>query len=244
MNRAAGTPAGGGNSADPADAEKLPVALLVVAKAPVAGYAKTRLTPPLTPAQAARLAAAALLDTLDTVGTCPVARRVVAFTGDLGAAERGDEIAAKLTEFEVIAQRGPCFAVRLANAHADAARAGLPVLQIGMDTPQLSTRVLTEAARTLAAGADALLGPATDGGWWGLGLPDPRAARLLAQVPMSTARTGEHTRAVLRANGYRVATLPTFSDVDHYADALRVSADCSGRFAAAVAALGAPRVAR
>ncbi|WP_280406805.1 DUF2064 domain-containing protein, partial [Nocardia carnea] len=39
--------------------------------------------------------------------------------------------------------------------------------------------VLTEAARSLAAGAEALLGPAGDGGWWALGLSDPRAARLL-----------------------------------------------------------------
>ncbi|GGL19870.1 TIGR04282 family arsenosugar biosynthesis glycosyltransferase [Nocardia jinanensis] len=244
MSRVRDSPADGGDTTDPADAERVPVALLVVAKAPVAGYAKTRLTPPLTPVQAARLAAAALLDTLDAAGACPVAHRAVAFTGDLDAAERGSEIAGKLAEFEVIAQRGPGFAVRLANAHADTARAGLPVLQIGMDTPQVSTQVLTEAARALAAGADAVLGPATDGGWWALGLPDPRAARLLTEVPMSTARTGDRTRAVLRAYGYRVAALPAFTDVDHYADALRVAADCSGRFAAEVAALGAPRVAR
>lgn len=239
MSRAMEPPADGR-----ADIGPLPVALLVVAKAPVAGYAKTRLTPPLTPVQAARLAAAALLDTLDTVGACPVAHRAVAFTGDPAAAEFGGEIAAKLAEFEVIAQRGPDFAVRLANAHADLARTGLPVFQIGMDTPQVSTRVLTAAARALAAGSEVLLGPATDGGWWGLGLPDPRATRLLAEIPMSTTRTGDATRAILRANGYRVAALPTLTDVDHYADALRVAADCSGRFAAAVAALDAPRVAR
>ncbi|MEU4840304.1 DUF2064 domain-containing protein [Nocardia testacea] len=222
----------------------IPVALLVMAKAPVAGYAKTRLTPPLTPAQAARLAAAALLDTLDAVSACPVTHRVVAFTGDLDAAQSGEEIARRLADFEVVPQRGSGFAVRLANAHADTARAGLPILQIGMDTPQLGARVLTDAARTLVAGADALLGPATDGGWWGLGLSDPRAARLLADVPMSTAATGDRTRGVLRAHGYRVGMLPALTDVDHYADAVRVAAGCSGRFAAAVAALGAARTVR
>ncbi|MFI2228504.1 TIGR04282 family arsenosugar biosynthesis glycosyltransferase [Nocardia testacea] len=215
-----------------------------MAKAPVAGYAKTRLTPPLTPAQAARLAAAALLDTLDAVSACPVTHRVVAFTGDLDAAQSGEEIARRLADFEVVPQRGSGFAVRLANAHADTARAGLPILQIGMDTPQLGARVLTDAARALVAGADALLGPATDGGWWGLGLSDPRAARLLADVPMSTAATGDRTRGVLRAHGYRVGMLPALTDVDHYADAVRVAAGCSGRFAAAVAALGAARTVR
>ncbi|MET8796731.1 DUF2064 domain-containing protein [Nocardia sp. NPDC004568] len=222
----------------------MPVTLLVVAKAPVAGYAKTRLTPPLTPVQAARLAAAALLDTLDTVSACPVAHRVVAFTGDLAAAESGGEIARRLADFEVVPQRGAGFAVRLANAHAETARAGLPVLQIGMDTPQLGARILADAARTLVSGTDALLGPATDGGWWGLGLSDPRAARLLAEVPVSTAATGDRTRSVLRAHGYRVGMLPALTDVDHYADALRVAAGCSGRFAAEVAALGAFRAAR
>ncbi|WP_328393065.1 TIGR04282 family arsenosugar biosynthesis glycosyltransferase [Nocardia sp. NBC_00416] len=235
-----------------ADAALLPVTVLIVAKAPVAGYAKTRLTPPLTPVQAAQVAAAALLDTLDAVRDCPVAHRVVAFTGDLDAAERGAEISGELADFEMVPQRGTGFGVRLANAHADAARPGLPVLQIGMDTPQLGSRVLADAARALVAGADALLGPATDGGWWGLGLSDPRAARLLAEVPMSTPRTGEHTRGALRTSGYRVELLPTFTDVDHFADAVRVAADCSGRFAAdcsgrfaaAVGALDAGRVAR
>ncbi|MEU1983159.1 DUF2064 domain-containing protein [Nocardia sp. NPDC019395] len=222
----------------------IPVTVLVVAKAPVAGFAKTRLSPPLTPVQAARLAAAALLDTLDAVLDCPAARRVVAFTGDLGAAEYGAEIADKLAGFEITAQRGDGFGVRLANAHADAARTGLPVLQIGMDTPQLDPRLLADAARSLAGGAEALLGPAADGGWWALGLSDPSAARLLADVPMSTERTGEATRNALQDSGYWVGTLPTLTDVDHYTDALHVATDCTGRFAAEVRNLADQRVAR
>ncbi|WP_280396581.1 TIGR04282 family arsenosugar biosynthesis glycosyltransferase [Nocardia carnea] len=222
----------------------MPVTILVVAKAPVAGFAKTRLSPPLTPAQAARLAAAALLDTLDTVRDCPAASRVVALTGDLDTAEYSAEIHGTLADFEITPQRGGCFGVRLANAHADAARAGLPVLQIGMDTPQVSPGVLTEAARSLAAGAEALLGPAGDGGWWALGLSDPRAARLLTGVPMSTDRTGALTRKALQDSGYRVGTLPLLDDVDRYADALRVAAGCRGRFAAEVRALSGERIVR
>ncbi|MEU4311381.1 DUF2064 domain-containing protein [Nocardia sp. NPDC024068] len=222
----------------------LPATVLIVAKAPVAGFAKTRLTPPLSPVQAARLAAAALLDTLAAVRDCPLAHRMVALTGDLGAAEYGAEIAAALTAFEVRSQRGDGFGVRLANAHADAARAGLPVLQIGMDTPQVTSRMLADAAGALVAAGDALLGPAADGGWWGLGLPDPQAARLLADVPMSTPATGEHTRRALRSCGYRVGPLPMLTDVDHYDDALRVAGDCSGRFAAEMDALTAGQAAR
>ncbi|MGI5219616.1 TIGR04282 family arsenosugar biosynthesis glycosyltransferase [Nocardia sp. CA-290969] len=222
----------------------IPVTVLIVAKAPVPGFAKTRMSPPLTPVQAARLAAAALLDTLDAVRACPAATRMVAFTGDLAGAEYGGEIGGALADFEVVRQRGSGFGVRLANAHSDAARAGLPVLQIGMDTPQAGPRLLTDAARSLAAGAEALLGPAADGGWWALGLSDPRAARLLTDVPMSTGRTGAVTRKALQDHGYRVETLPTLADVDYYADALRVAADCTGRFAAEVRVLDAERVTR
>lgn len=240
----AGADAGAGEEPGEASDAPIPVTVLVVAKAPVPGFAKTRLCPPLTPVQAARLAAAALLDTLDAVRACPAATRVVAFTGDLGTAECSTEIGCALADFEVTRQRGSGFGVRLANAHADAARAGLPVLQIGMDTPQVGSRLLTDAARTLSAGADALLGPAADGGWWALGLPDPRAARLLADIPMSTDHTGEATRNALRDSGYRIGTLATLTDVDHYPDAIAVAADCTGRFAAEVRALGVERVAR
>ncbi|MFC3965289.1 TIGR04282 family arsenosugar biosynthesis glycosyltransferase [Nocardia jiangsuensis] len=211
-----------------------PATLLVIAKAPVAGFAKTRLTPPLTPREAADLAAAALLDTLEAVLDAEVEHRLVAFTGDLAAAERGAEVRALLSRFEVLPQRGRTFGERLANAHADAARAGLPVLQIGMDTPQLSPAELTAAATELADTGAAVLGPATDGGWWALGLPTPQPARALATVPMSTARTGLLTRDAVRRCGIPVRPLATHSDVDHFDDALRVAAVAGGRFAAAV----------
>lgn len=204
--------------------------LLVIAKAPIAGFAKTRLTPPLTPQEAARVAASALLDTIDSVLRSDVAHRVVAFTGDLAAAECGRELATALAEFEVIPQRGDGFGARLANAHADAARFGAPVLQIGMDTPQIGPDVLTAAAVELAESDTALLGPADDGGWWALGLPSAQPARVLADVPMSTDRTGELTRKALQDCGYRVSLLPQFSDVDTFADALRVASTSTGRF--------------
>lgn len=208
-----------------------PATLLVIAKAPIAGFAKTRLTPPLTPREAARVAAAALLDTLDSVLRSDVAHRVVAFTGDLAAAECSSELSSTLAQFEVIPQRGDGFGARLANAHADAARFGAPVLQIGMDTPQIGPEVLTAAAVELAEGETALLGPADDGGWWALGLPSAQPARVLADVPMSTDRTGALTRKAVQDCGYRVDLLPQFSDVDTFADALRVAAASSGRFA-------------
>jgi glycosyltransferase A (GT-A) superfamily protein (DUF2064 family) len=162
----------------------------------------------------------------------PVAHHIVAFTGDLAAAESSDELARALTDFEMVPQRGDSFGERLANAHADAARHGMPVLQIGMDTPQIGPEVLTWAARELVLRGDALLGPADDGGWWALGLPSPQAARTLTEVPMSTDRTGEHTRNALLRCGLRVRPLPRYNDVDTFTDALQAAAESNGRFAA------------
>lgn len=213
--------------------------LLVVAKAPVAGQAKTRLQTAMSPVDAAQLAAAALLDTLAAVLSAPVARRVVAMTGDLSAAERGHEIEDALREFDVIAQRGPDLAHRLANAHADSAElTGLPVLQIGMDTPQVGADMLGASARLLTT-SDAVLGLAADGGWWALGVHSPGSAAVLTTVPMSTDTTGADTLAALRRSGAHVVSLPMLTDVDHPADIGPVcaAARAGGHFRRAVAAV-------
>jgi hypothetical protein len=90
--------------------------------------------------------------------------------------------------------------------------------------------------------ADAVLGPATDGGWWALGLRDPRAAAAIADVPTSRDDTGERTLDALRAAGLRVQLLPELTDVDTAADAVAVAGVAPWtRFAAAVAALPALR---
>ncbi|MDG4810916.1 DUF2064 domain-containing protein [Micromonospora sp. WMMD1120] len=226
--------------------------LLVVAKAPVAGQAKTRLCPPADHTQAARVAAAALLDTLAAVRATPSTIPVLAHTGRFAEAEHGAELGAALAGWHLLAQRGDTFADRLANAHADAGAAfpGRAVLQIGMDTPQLRPALLDTALRLLAE-RGAVFGPALDGGWWALGLSDPGHADALRDVPMSTDDTGRRTLAALRRRGIRPASLPAQRDVDDWSAALAVAAELPGtRFAAAVGsvrnrlAIGQPRCAR
>jgi uncharacterized protein len=202
--------------------------LLVVAKAPVPGLAKTRLCPPATPEEAADIAAAALLDTLDAMLAVPDVTPVVAFTGDITRAARRVEIAETLTRMAVIPQRGNNFADRLANAHEDVARLGA-VLQIGMDTPQVTPPLLMGAIDRLRD-LDAVLGHAADGGWWALGLRDPLEARALRQVPMSRDDTGDLTYQAL--GHLRTGHLPVLSDVDTMSDAKQVASTMtSGRFA-------------
>jgi uncharacterized protein len=214
------------------------VAILVVAKAPVPGLAKTRLAASIGDNAAAQIAAAALLDTLDAVAAAPVLDKVVALTGDLGEAACGDEICSRLTDFTVVPQRGSDFAQRLANAHADAST-GLPVLQIGMDTPQASADMLSECAQALLS-ADAVLGLAEDGGWWVLGLYEPSIADFLRAVPMSRPDTGALTLAAIYAKGLNVSLVAELADFDTVNDIEVVRRMCAAdsRFARATRAVG------
>lgn len=212
----------------------IPVTALIVAKAPVPGLAKTRLAAALGDRVAAGIAAAALLDTLDAVADTPLAAKVVAMTGDLASACQSEAIRERLSGFTVVEQRGDSFADRLANAHADAAATAgpMPVLQIGMDTPQVTAELLTRCARALL-GAHAVVGPARDGGWWLLGVADAATAECLRLVPMSRPDTGALTYAALLQTGSPVTVLEELADVDTVADISVVRADCrpSGRFA-------------
>ena len=216
--------------------------VVVLAKAPVPGRAKTRLTPPATPRGAAGIAAAALLDTLAAATAVPGAAVLVALDGDLAAAERSGEIADALGACTVVAQRGDSLGERIAAAHDDAAShfPGAATVQIGMDTPQVSVDLLVGAFDTLERGADAALGLALDGGWWALALRDPAHASTVAAVETSRDDTGRRTVDALRAGhpGLRpdaVLHLPTLSDVDTAADAAAVAELVpNGRFAHAV----------
>jgi hypothetical protein len=107
-----------------------------------------------------------------------------------------------------------------------------------MDTPQLDAALLSDAMGALnRRDTDAVLGPAVDGGWWGIGLrqPDPR---VFEGVEMSTNRTHAQQAAQLAALRLRTRGLGTLRDVDDFDDALAVAALApSTRFARAMANL-------
>jgi glycosyltransferase A (GT-A) superfamily protein (DUF2064 family) len=217
----------------------VPVTLLVVAKAPVPGIAKTRLAATVGDHVAAEIAAAALLDTLDAVAAAPVASRVVALTGELDHAVGAAEIRGRLAAFTVIPQRGNDFANRLANAHADAAVDGHPVLQIGLDTPQVTAELLADCGRRLAE-EPAVLGLAPDGGWWVLGVDSPALAQCLRDIPMSRPDTGALTLKALHSNGIHVTLLEELCDFDVVDDIAAVREACrpASRFAEVTRAAG------
>jgi uncharacterized protein len=200
------------------------VDLIVVAKEPVPGQVKTRLCPPCTPRDAAAVAAASLADTLEVAVRSAADRVVLALDGRPGPwCPPG---------IDIVDQGTGSFDRRLTNAWA--AVEG-PALQIGMDTPQLTTDDIDDAlARLDEDGVDAVLGPALDGGWWSIGLlrPHPDA---FAGVPMSRPDTGARQHARLGALGLRTRWLGARRDVDTWDDAVAVASVAPHtRFAAAV----------
>lgn len=200
--------------------------VLVIAKAPVPGRVKTRLAADIGEPAAARVAAAALHDTIDAcVDAVGADRCRLALDGELGAAVDGEQIRRALSGWTVRPQQRGGLGQRIAAACA--AVTG-PVVVMGMDTPQVTGALLRQVASGLDHD-DAVLGPAEDGGWWVLGLRDPAAAEVVAAVPMSTARTGADTRAALTAGGLGVGSAPVLRDIDWLVDLRTVAelAPCS-----------------
>lgn len=202
--------------------------IAVVAKAPVAGVAKTRLTPPCTPAQAAALARDMLADTLSAVARTPARRRVLALDGAMGALDGGTP-----DGFDVVRQVDGTLDVRLAGVLAEVDG---PMLLIGSDTPQVTPDLL----RCDLGDCTALLGPAEDGGFWALAMAEPHPD-VVRGVPMSVPHTYREQRRRLLAAGHRLGVLPPLRDVDTWHDALAVAALAPAtRFGRAMARLSSP----
>ncbi len=188
------------------------VTVAVVAKECRPGRVKTRLTPPLSPEQAATVAEAALQDTLSTLTALPAARRVLFWDGP---ARTTPDAAA----WETIAQPGGDLDERLAFLF-DAVTG--PTLLVGMDTPQIDALILEAPLTAWPDQVDAWFGPAADGGFWALGLREPDGA-LVRGTAMSRADTGAEQLTRLLSAGLRVRFLEELTDVDDAASAASVA---------------------
>jgi len=193
--------------------------LVVIAKECVPGRVKTRLYPEFTWEQAADIASASLAVTLDTVRRYAVDRRILYLEGDAAAVPHEG--------FDVIPQARGALDERLAAVFD---MLDEPTLLIGMDTPQLRTSQLRWPDRT-----DAVIGLAEDGGFWALGMREPRGD-VIRGIPMSRPDTGARQRAALTTARMSVDDLDVMRDVDLPADARAVARAIPGSaFARAVA---------
>ena len=198
--------------------------VIVMAKAPVPGFAKTRLIPALGADGAAALALRlldhaveqALAANLGPVDLCcaPVHPHP-GFAAQAGRAGIG-----------LSSQIEGDLGARMTHAFGRWLLGGRPVLMIGTDAPAVDAGMLRQAAQSLTD-TDAVFVPALDGGYALVGLRRP-APELFAEMLWSTASVMAVTRARLRACGLKHVELPPVADIDQPADLVHLPAFLRG----------------
>ena len=204
-----------------------PLTLAVIAKAPLPGRAKTRLSPPCTPEQAAAIANALLADVLAVARHVAGVRLVVLFDGE-PAAWLPDGV-------PVVQQRAGDLDQRLELAFQDLQS---PALIIAADADVGVSDVHALVEPLVSGNVDAALGPAHDGGYWAIGLVRPIRGAVRG-VPMNTAHTAAAQLDRFHQLGLRVHVGRCRRDIDTFDDALAVAAARpTGHLAASLAAIG------
>lgn len=166
-------------------------------------------------AQAAKLARAFLVDTWALASSLPWASAVVATT-----AHGRNELRLPGGQPRIWLQGGGNLGQRLERILRRGLAEASFAIAIGGDTPGLPPRLLHEAAQALAA-ADAVLGPADDGGFYLLALRRCPLG-LLQRLPWSESATFAATRERLEERGLSVHVLDPWFDVDRPEDVVRL----------------------
>jgi hypothetical protein len=175
---------------------------------------KTRLAATIGPEAAADLYRALVEHVLEATTPRPGDYERLVFFDPPGALE---EMRAWLPGLRLLPQGSGDLGERMADAFARAfARGASRVAIVGTDAPSVSREAVTEALAALG-GADAVLGPAEDGGYYLLALRGPRP-ELFAGIAWSTATVAAETRARASASGLTVRELPALRDLDTLED--------------------------
>jgi hypothetical protein len=204
-------------------------ALGVMTKAPRAGKVKTRLTPPLTPEEAAALNICFLRDTSAAIAAASkegIAHGVGVYT-PVGMEHAWDDILPH--DFYLVAQRGDAFGERLTLATEDLLSIGFEsVCLIDSDSPTVPVRAYADAARVLAAPGDRIVfGPSDDGGYYLIGMKQVHR-RLFQDIDWSTERVAKQTLERAAEAGVEIHLLPTCFDVDDRATLRRLCDELIG----------------
>lgn len=184
--------------------------LIVMAKRPSPGYTKTRLSPPLSIEQAARLYECFLQDTLALM------RRVTEADPAIAYIPAGDRLyfEALAPDFQLLVQVGANLGERLDSVSQGFLDLGYQrVVLINSDGPTLPINYLHSAFKTLLADRDIVIGPSDDGGYYLIGMKKP-IPRLLRSVQMSTPDVLADTLKLAAEVALDVHLLPSWYDVD------------------------------
>lgn len=198
--------------------------LVVFAKAPLAGLAKTRLTPPLSTDQAHAAYVAMLQATLARARHWPVARRVLAFAPD-GARAAFQDFGREIDEW--VPQGEGELGTRLSRVASRLWESeSQPLIFIGADSPDLPDSIVAAATQSLAAGRCAVA-PAADGGYCLVAVL-AGALALFDGIPWSSNAVLERTVLAAEKSGYRMDLLASWEDVDRVEDLHRLSRRIAG----------------
>jgi rSAM/selenodomain-associated transferase 1 len=195
-------------------------AIVVFAKAPVAGYAKTRLIPALGAQGAADLAERLMHAALTRAVAARLGPVELCVAPDRAHRAFGDAV---LRHGVALTEQGDGdLGERMARAFERVLRTQPQVLLLGTDAPGLDAAYLRGAALALRD-ADAVFGPAADGGYTLVGLKQPRA-ELFTHMRWSHDRVMAHTRERLAQANLRHVELPVLHDVDEPDDLTHLAA--------------------
>lgn len=189
-----------------------PTPVLVFARTPVPGKVKTRLIPAIGAERAVNLHRAMLWRTVATAidaGVGPVMLCCTPTTDHPHIAELGRSFPVALE-----GQSGRDLGERMHRA-LESRPAG--ALVVGTDCPFLEPEDLRAASDALSGGADAVIGPAEDGGYYLLGVRRS-VPEIYARVPWGTERVLTRTRENLRDLGWRWHEIVPRRDVDRPED--------------------------
>lgn len=189
-------------------------AVVVMAKAPLAGYAKTRLIPALGADGAAALAERMIGHAVDQA--CGAALGAVMLAG---APDSGHAVFRRLVAergVQLLSQGDGDLGARMSRALEFALATHDRALLVGTDAPAIDAPMLRRAA-ALLVDHDAVFIPALDGGYVGVGLRRP-APELFTGMVWSTDRVMRDTRERLRRAGMRHAELAPVADIDEPGD--------------------------
>lgn len=196
----------------------------IFTKLPQPGLAKTRLCPPLSPDEAARLAEAMLRDVVEELrGGAWSLTLSVAPSGEVSPAERESWFRTRFGDLEFVEQRGADLGARLASHFEEVFASGAcaSAVVVGSDVPELRRELVDRAHAWLAAGADVVFGPDAGGGYYLVGMRRSVPA-LFTRVPMSTPEMLRRTLELARELGLAVRELPVVGDVDTEVDLERL----------------------
>lgn len=217
------------------------IALAVMTKAPQAGRVKTRLTPPLTPAEAAALNTCFLCDTAAAISRAADGGKALGVAVYTPAGS--DAAYAKILpeEFVLVLQREGDFGERLLAATNDLLALGFEaVCLIDSDSPTVPDAVFSQAIEFLLQPEEcAVLGPSDDGGYYLIGLNKPHR-RLFERIDWSTEHVLEQTISAAGEINLKTRLLPVWYDVDDHATLARLCQELFGSNGTGATGSGAP----